>query len=156
MSDNTVECTYKHCRCEDKVIPLGEEIRIGKIIYHKKCADEWNNIKEVKKLYYENISQTVVQSVLGKVINDIIYGKCIDAEFLLYALKYAINNHYKINSPYGLHYIIDDYKIKNQWSKDKTKNMVEQNKKIEIIETEDLPFYFNPTKQKDFTNIIKE
>lgn len=126
------------------------------MVYHKECLDEWNYIKEIKKVYYEKISKAVVQSILGKVINDIIYGKNIDAEYLLYALNYAINHNYKLNSPYGLHYIIDDYKIKNQWKLDQSKKILEHKKNIEIINTEDIPFYYNPSKQKGFNDIIKE
>ena len=156
MNEDKVCCTYKHCRCESRDIPLTEAIKICKAVYHEVCLNEWNHIKEIKKVYYENISKTVVQSVLGRVINDIIYGKNIDAEYLLFALNYALSHNYKINSPYGLHYIIDDYKIKNQWKLDKNRKILNQNKNIEIIKTEDTPFSFNPTKQKGFNDIIKE
>lgn len=55
--------------------------------------------------------------MLGKVINDIIYGKNVDSEYFLFAVKFAINNKVKINSPMGLHYIIDNKQIKDAYKK---------------------------------------
>lgn len=149
-----MNCTYKHCRYDNKEIKDDDVVRIGKRNYHSLCAKESNDITQIKKLYYENISKTVVQSILGKVINDIIYSKNVDSSFLLFALKYSIQNNFKINSPYGLHYIIDNNKIKSEWTK--IKSITTDVAKVEIIKTEDLPFYFNPSKQINFNNIIKE
>ena len=111
------KCAFKHCRHSSCDVSQGEAVKIGRRYYHRDCADTRNDIEIIKNLYCEKISNTVVIPLLLSVIDNIVFQKEIDSAYLLFALRFAITNKIVINSPYGLHYIIDNYKIKNAWSK---------------------------------------
>lgn len=156
MAKNKI-CGYKHCRYETNEIPLGEETKVSSRYYHEKCAKESEDIKEIKKQYFDNISNTVVQAILGKVVNDIVYGKNIDSGYLLFAIKYAINNKIRINSPYGLHYLIDNKRIKDAWENLLSKE-INNNIKIDFDfnNVEEVTFTVNPPQKKGgFGDILK-
>lgn len=156
MAKNKI-CGYKHCRCETKEIPLGEEIKVSSRYYHEKCAKESEDIKEMKKQYFDNISNTVVQAILGKVVNDIVYGKNIDSGYLLFAIKYAISNKIRINSPYGLHYLIDNKRIKDSWSALQSKEIQKSiSVDISFDKTDEVIFTAKtPKKTGGFGDILK-
>jgi hypothetical protein len=157
MSDKLVKCKYSHCNHSSKEVPIEEAISVGKnSYYHKDCYKQNEEIKQIIEIFKDKIDPMVVISQLRTVINNIIFNKCIDSEYLLFALNYAIANKINLKHAMGLHYIIGYRNIQEAYLKDKNKNKLEQTNKIEIIETEDLPFYFNPTKQKGFDDIIKE
>ena len=109
------KCGFCHCQHESCEISQDEAVKIRNRYFHKDCAETYNNIEEIKRLYYEKISNTVVMPQLIRVVNDIIFKKHVDSNYLLFALKYAINTRRTINYPQGLHYLIDDYRIKNAW-----------------------------------------
>ena len=109
-------CGFKYCSHETKKVPEGEAVKSGTKYFHEDCLKIRDNMEAVKRVYYENVSNTVVMSQLVKVIQTIVINKGVDSEYLLFALKLAIANKIAINSPYGLHYIIDYSNIKNAWN----------------------------------------
>jgi len=152
-----VKCKYSKCNHSKKEMPIEEAVQINKnTYYHKDCYKQSQEIKEIIDLFINYIDPLVVVSQLRGVINNIIFNKFIDSEYILFAVKYAINHKINLKHAMGLHYIIGYKNIQEAYLKEKTKKQPETNKKIEIIETEDLPFYFNPSKQKGFNDIIKE
>lgn len=114
-------CGYKHCLHAGEKVKQEEAKQSGSRYYHPDCLQQKNNMNDVKNLYYEHISKTVVMKNLMKVINNIVLEKHIDSEYLLFAMKYVISNHMTLNSPYGLYYIIDNKKVKSAWEKKKAK-----------------------------------
>lgn len=113
----TYKCGFRHCQHESCETSQDEAVKIKNRYYHEDCAKIYSNIEEIKALYYEKISNTVVMPQLVNVINNIIFKKKVDSDYFLFAVKYAINTKRKINYPQGLHYIIDDYRIKDAWKK---------------------------------------
>lgn len=113
-------------------------------------------MEEVKKLYFENISSTVVPAQLVKTIQNIVFGKHIDSEYLLFAMKYVIACKIPLNSPYGLHYIVDNYKIKQAWqtvkANEEKRKVQEEAKKIEV--KEEITFTFVNKKKEGFESIF--
>jgi hypothetical protein len=157
MSEKIVKCAYKYCSYKDRNLPIEDAILVGKsTYYHKECYKQNEEIKEIIELFKTHIDPLVVFSQLRTVINNIIFNKAVGSEYLLFALKYVINNKINLKHAMGLHYIIGYKNIQNAYMKEKSKITYEQKNKIEITNTEDLPFYFNPTKQKNFNDIIKE
>lgn len=144
------KCIYKHCKHEDCMVSVEDSVKISNKHYHSDCAANILNIREINALYRNNISDTVVQMILGKVINDIVFGKNVDSEFLLYSLKYAIHNKIRISSPYGLHYLIDNKNIKIQYKKSKVQHIL-MNTDSTLIETEieDVITYKQPNLKND-------
>lgn len=113
-------------------------------------------MESVKRLYFENISDTVVPAQLVKTIQNIVIGKGVDSEYLLFALKYVIANNMVLNSPYGLHYIIDNYKIKQAWqarkANEEKRKVIEEAKKVKP--TEEITFTFVNKKKEGFESIF--
>lgn len=156
MNDKIVKCRYSRCNHDLKELPIEDAILSGKgSYYHKDCFKQNEEIKQIIDVFKIYIDPMVVIVQLRSVINNIVFDKCIDSEYLLFAVKYAITNKLNLKHAMGLHYIVGYKNIQEAYMKEKNKKVTEQ-KKIEIIETEDLPFYFNPTKQKGFQDIIKE
>ena len=117
MAEKIYKCAFKHCKHEKQDVLESESEKVGNRYMHKDCAKTSINITKVKDLYYEKISKTVVMKQLVSVINAIVFNKNIEAEYLFFALSYAISNKIPIRSPYGLHYLIDNNKIKSTWKK---------------------------------------
>jgi hypothetical protein len=119
----TYKCAFKHCKYSPCEIPQGEAVKMGTRYMHMECAKTSVYIQKTKDLYYRKISKTVVMSQLMNVINNIVINKDVDAEYLYFALYYAILNKINIRSPYGLHYIVDNNRIKNEWKIYKSKKI---------------------------------
>lgn len=133
------KCGFRHCQHESCEVSQDEAVKVKNRYFHQDCAEIYSNIEEVKKLYYEKISNTVVMPQLVSVINNIVFNKKVDSNYLLFAVKYAINTKRKINYPQVLHYIIDDYKIKDAWKK----------KQLQAIK--DVKFEAQPMSETSFT-----
>lgn len=108
---------YNHCFENNSMIPAGEEVKGGNRYYHKKCFETKQNIEKIRDYYYEHVSNTVVMSQLVKVLNQIVFDKNVDSEYLLFSLQYAVENNLSIKAPYSLHYIIDYARVKNAWNR---------------------------------------
>lgn len=121
---------YNHCFENNSMIPAGEEVKGGNRYYHKKCLETKQNIEKTRDYYYENVSKSVVMSQLVKVLNQIVFDKDIDSEYLLFALQYAVENNLSIKSPYSLHYIIDYARVKSAWYK---RNEPEQKEEVQSV-----------------------
>ena len=125
----------------------------------KDCTDESKILQSIRDLYRSKISATVVFSQLNAVINDIVFKKNINAQFLLFALRYAVDNNIPIRSPYGLHYIVDNYRIKEAW-KDKISYEAASRIRREIENTSDIQptehtFRYTQNPHTGFSGIFK-
>jgi hypothetical protein len=157
MDNEIVKCGYKYCSHTNKDIVKSEAMQTGKsTYYHLDCYKQNEEIKEIIDLFQKQIDPLVVFTQLRGVINNIVFDKCLGSEYLLFALKYAISNKINLKHAQGLHYIVGYKNIQDAYLKEKNKQQIEQKGRVEIIKTEELPFFFNPTKQKGFQDIIKE
>lgn len=117
----TYTCGYKYCQHDNKTLTEGMCAKIGKYHYHYDCAEYKQKIAEARDLYYNNISNTVVMSTLLRTINNIVFGKKVDPSYLVFAIRHAISCGIEIKSPYSLHYLIDNKRIKQLWDKQQKK-----------------------------------
>ena len=146
------KCSFRHCQHESCVISQDDAVMINKRYYHEDCAKNYTNIEEINKLYYEKISNTVVMPQLVNVINNIIFKKKVDSSYLLFALKYSINTKKTINYPQGLHYIIDDYRIKEAWKKKQSRNVSKI--KFKAVPNDEPLINVKKTKEKGIENLF--
>lgn len=147
--NDTVICRYAHCKHENKEIAKEDATKVGNRYMHPDCAITSENITNIRDLYFEKVSKTVVMKQLVSVINNIIFKKNIDPAYLLFALNYAIRNKIPIKSPYSLHYIIDYKNIKDSWTK---KQATSIKKNIELEESKNIeikPNNFSYTKENN-------
>ena len=93
-------------------------------------------------------------SLLNKTINNIIFQKKVSADYLYFALNWAIKNHRRISSPLYLHYLIDNKNIKDDYSKSVSKSM--NNSPSSEKNTNDVICEIKPAKpKKSFNDILK-
>lgn len=113
-------------------------------------------METAKRLYFENISDTVVPALLVKTIQSIVIDKKVDSEYLVFAIKFAIATKIPIKHPFGLHYLVDNYKVKQAW---KARKVKEEQKKLQsepekTKENKDVNFTFANTKKEGFESIF--
>lgn len=126
MAEKTYKCAFKHCQHESCNIPQDKAVKVGNRYMHSDCADKSEYIAKTRDLYYEKVSKTVVMKQLVSVINNLVIQKNVDPKYLYFALDYAINNKIPLRSPYGLHYLIDNNRIKDMWDKKKSAEIAKQ------------------------------
>lgn len=138
MSTKTVKCSWKFCRHESREISRDIAVNEKGKYYHEDCAKDKNNMVAIRDFYYENISNTVVITLLAKTIKTIVLNKNVDSDFFLFALKYAFATGRKISNPAVLHYIVDDEKIKDIWKSRQESKVLNGIKEITEDEKEDV------------------
>lgn len=126
MADKIYKCAFKHCQHESCEIPQDEAVKVGTRYMHKDCAEKSEYIKKTRDLYFEKISNTVVMKQLVSVLNNLVIKKNIDPKYLYFAVDFAISNKIPIKSPYGLHYLVDNNRIKELWNKKQSDKIAKQ------------------------------
>lgn len=154
MSKDIVTCRFKNCIYDDKKLDKSEAIKVGNNYYHKECNEIKENIRLIVDLFTKHINSNVIYSVLMRVINEIVFTKKIDSKFLLFGLKYYIQNKVPLNYPQGLYYVIQNKDVKNTYNKYLAKQQIKENKVV-IIENNETDFNFKPTKTKGFGDILQ-
>lgn len=154
MSKDIVTCRFKNCIYDDKKLDKSEAIKVGNNYYHKECNEIKENIRLIVDLFTKHINSNVIYSVLMRVINEIVFTKKIDSKFLLFGLKYYIQNKVPLNYPQGLYYVIQNKDVKKTYDKYLAKQQIKENKVV-IIENNETDFNFKPTKTKGFGDILQ-
>lgn len=130
--NDIVTCVFKHCKHDDKCGNKKDMVMSGNRRYmHKDCYSTYEYMTKTRDLYAEKVNKAVVFKQLVSAINDIVLKKGVGAEFLYFALNYSIEHGKRINSPYGLHYIINDIRIKRAWEQHQH-NMLQKQMQEEI------------------------
>lgn len=157
MAEKTYKCSFKHCQHESCEVSQGEAVQVGKRHMHKDCAEISNNITQIRDLYYEKISKTVVMKQLVSVINNLVFKKNVDSGYLLFALSHAISAKIPIKSPYSLHYLADNQRIKQLWNKKQSQKILEEMKTAaqnQSNEKQEVKFIYSVEKDKGFGNLL--
>lgn len=158
MAQKLVKCRYSHCLHSSKELPVEDAVKVGNYYMHQDCAAISKNIIEIRDYYYENVSNTVVMKTLMATINNIVFQKKVDAEYLLFAVKYAVKNRIPLRSPYGLHYLIDNARIKDAWEKnrkDKLSQLMKEACNGICVEQTETNFKYAGGSKKGFGSIFK-
>ena len=152
MDNTTAICKYSHCLHDNREIEKRKAIRVGNSYYHSDCFKTKEDIKEIVNLFKAHINANPVYAQLQSVINNIIFVKKVQSDFLLFGLRYYIEHKIPLNYPQGLYYVIQNKDVTNAYNKTKAKEI---KKSIEITEQTETEFKFVPTKNKGFSDIIK-
>ena len=152
MDNTTAICKYSHCLHDNREIEKRKAIRVGNSYYHSDCFKTKEDIKEIVNLFKAHINANPVYAQLQSVINNIIFVKKVQSDFLLFGLRYYIEHKIPLNYPQGLYYVIQNKDVANAYNKTKTKEI---KKSVEITEQAETQFKFVPTKNKGFADIIK-
>ncbi len=115
MSVKEYKCGYKHCVCESIMIPASESVVVGKRRYHKECAEMHSKIERIKRIYFDYIDDKSDYVQVVGVINNLIFIKKYDVDYVEFVMKHVAIYSRNIKSPYILHTIIK----KNELIKEK-------------------------------------
>lgn len=131
------QCRYGHCLHEDKTINIetDEYEEEGRSYYHKDCYKVKRDAIQIKNLWHDHIDSLVIYSQLNSVINDLIFKEHVSSDYILFAIKYAVDHKSEINLKYppGIKYIIKRECIKDAYKKEKAEKI----KKAEFIAHDD-------------------
>jgi hypothetical protein len=110
-------CGYAHClHYGEKVSELNSVI-VGKRRFHIDCANIKVIIDEIKDLYIEKINKHESAVKILGVINQMVFTKQIDPNFILFALKDLTDRKVTFKSPYSMHYFVKNNVLINKWRK---------------------------------------
>lgn len=133
-----VKCRYAHCKHESAMIKRDEAVKSGNAFYHQDCYEEKQALHEIERYYIDNFELQPIVAQLRKTINNIIFTKHCDPEFLLFAMRYAKINHVPVKHPAGLYYLIKDDKIVEEWDHYQARKALKEISRSEFAVNEDL------------------
>lgn len=149
----TYKCRYKNCLHESREVDADKAVCVGNARYHSDCYKTKEDIKEIKELFVKHINPNPVYDQLQLVINNIVFTKKLGSDFLLFGLRYYIENKISLNYPQGLYYVIQNKKVIEEYNKRKKEN-IKGNFQIET-ENDVVEFEYKPSKIQGFADIIR-
>lgn len=143
----TVKCRWTHCRHESRDIPR-EEAVLGDngYYYHKDCLEEKKKINEIVDFWGENIDPLVNYGQLRNIINNLIYKKNVEPDYILYTVKLGYSEHW-LHYPQGLYRSLDNFKRHEDWKKSVEKQSTTEDVEIKAD---------NPYEKKSSTTFTYE
>lgn len=147
-----VKCRYSHCKHPQDMKPPEEMAQSGSTVYyHPECLREKDTINQIVKYYLEKIDFRAIISQLRKVINDIVFKKGVPADELLFDVMYIHKSQKKLNSPFGLHYVVTNKKIQYEYQKQKRRPVTFNADKVATKEETE---FTSSKKKTGFDNIF--
>lgn len=106
-----MKCRYKYCPYGGQV-EKEEAVKINNKYYHKDCYQNQQHWKKFMELYDKYVVPRTKEGfqIIGKAIKQLLVDKNQPIEYLLYILCQIIREKKSLNSIFGLHYYINDYK----------------------------------------------
>ena len=104
MAEKFYKCGYTHCLHLNEKVSLTDSVLVGNRKYHKDCAILHEKIEKIKRIYFDYIDDKSDYVQVVGVINNLIFNKQYDADYVEFTLKYAaVFCRRYIKSPYVLH-----------------------------------------------------
>jgi hypothetical protein len=169
MSKSDIKkCRFVGCKHPTREIDIGTEpyTKVGTMYYHEDCfqlkkSNEWKDsqtrkdLAEFREIWFNRISRTVNYPQLMWILNDYI-ARGVSSDYLLFTLKYILNNNMNLNYPNGFKYYVDREDIKKAYDKHLIqKRIVEQAKNPVKTDVQDnAPKFSVKTKPKGFQTIL--
>ena len=151
---DTVRCRYSHCKHSERELNKADAVRCGNTYYHADCYHEKETIDKILDTYVKLVDPHPVFGALRKIVSNLIYKQGVNADFILFALKRAAQEH-RINHPPGLYYVVKDQKTIEAWNRmlaEIQKPKVEF--KVDADYTESTPIGYQRTKKTGFRRIL--
>lgn len=106
-------CGYSHCKHGGVVDTQSDEyIEDNGKFYHMDCYSEKRAFSEIIDFWYREIDEDVVFNQLQRVLQELIYKRGLEAEYVLYAIKKKAQF---LNYPSGIYYAVGDKRLKANW-----------------------------------------
>lgn len=124
MTEKLYKCGYTHCPHPDDKEPITEMEKVGKRYYHKKCFYIRDMIQVAATYYFQYIDENAEYKILVGVLNNIIFKKGYSVDLVVFMMKYLVSHGCKINSPYGLYYVIKNKLVEAEFADDRKRKKV--------------------------------
>lgn len=164
-----VKCRYAKCNKlhESQELNREDAVQGGKgSYYHPDCYHMMQTINKIRDLFCKEINPLMTGQQIGLLvttINNLVFGKNIDVDYVFFALQWFIKNKPgKLQHPFGLHYIIQNKDALNAWNKKKETEIKAELKQqltnqpeesfTNIFESD---FTFVPPEEDGFMSIFK-
>ena len=131
-----VNCRYPKCHFLHETTELlkDEAVQGGKQrhYYHPDCLHTMQTVNKIRDLFIEKVDPLLTGKQIGMLvstINNIVFSKKVDVDFLYFTVQYFIN--YKpgaLKHPAGLHYIIQDKDVTAAWKKEQERKIRDEMK----------------------------
>lgn len=151
MAKDTVKCRYKYCKHDSCDIPKTDAVKHNNKYFHEDCFKEWENKEKAVKLFLDLKPDTPVPPV-RRIVNAIIHEKNVDAELLLFGIKYYIKHKIPLRYPGGLYYVVANDDVKAEFNKAKSR---QSNYTFDVLDDKRESFVYNPSKKKSLDNFMK-
>lgn len=111
-----MKCAYNYCKHGGEV-EKEDAIKVKNRYWHKDCWAENQGKHDIYNYYITEVDNNANKKALRGAIKGVVNDKNHDAGYVLFALKYANGNGVVMNSPYSLHYIVDNSDAIKAWKK---------------------------------------
>lgn len=135
--EKVVHCRYTKCSKLHDSTELKKEDAIqggnGKYYYHPDCYHTLQTVLKTRDLFIKEVNPIMTGQQIGilvSTINNMIFNKGIDADYILFALQYFVRyKPGKLRQPYGMHYIVQDKDVVAAWKKEQERKARNEIKK---------------------------
>lgn len=151
-----MKCRWKHCKFGGEV-DKDKAVQIGLSYFHPECYAERESIQKIIDTWHERVDAYPIESMLRKMVNDLVLKQNVNAEFLLFALNYCLDNGWNLRHPAGLKAVSKDDKAHKAWDKKQNKKLGTKaaTKITDEFRMDDTPFDFKPQKAVGFEDILR-
>ena len=114
-----MKCKYTHCRHESTEIKPGEAFdKIGRCYYHPDCNRERTKLSGIVSRFLEEVNSRVSVPELRKIITSLVYDEGYEAEYVEFALGYALEHpEYRLTYPPGMYRVCRSRDVAAAWQK---------------------------------------
>jgi len=125
-NNQLVQCRYPKCKYLHDTTELNKEDAIqgaSRYYYHPDCYYTMRTINQIRDEFYTNVNPTLTGKQVGQlvsIVNNMVFTKHIDADYILFALRYYIKNKPdSLKHPGGIAYIVQSREVENAWKKER-------------------------------------
>jgi hypothetical protein len=148
-----MKCKYKYCKNNNEVIKENA-IKIGNSYYCKQCYKEKNDKGKIEKLIIEKLPTAVI-TIVRKVINQLIYDKGYDSEYVLFVVSKILKDNMVLNNPFGIiSYCTNNHLYKEWQTTIINEKFLDFKTTMKNTNNDSEKVVFNITQSKKWTDII--
>jgi len=167
-----VNCRYPKCRNLHETTELKKDDAVKggskNSYYHPDCWHTMQTVNKIRDTFVKEINPLLTGKQIGalvSMVNNMIFSKGINVDFIYFALQYFIKNKPgKLQHPAGIHYIVQDSDVVKAWDNEQTRKIREEireqqktmtaNDEFKLDPPEENSFKFVPQKARSFADIL--
>lgn len=145
-----MKCRWKHCKFGGEV-DKDKAVKVGIAYYHPECYAERESIQKIIDVWHERVDAYPMESMLRKMVNDLVLKQNVNAEFLLFALNYCLNNGWNIRDPRVLKAVSKDDKASKAWDS-RQERIIKQKMKEQATQNDSIMDFNLPKTNSSYSN----